>query len=103
MLARASPYQTLRLLGVILYGVGIAAAVLVFLGGLAALILMASAGSPGLAVVFFVGALVAAALVFLLGKTASELVRLGADVGDGVRHIGQMFEDALLRNRHGAD
>jgi len=100
MVARASPYQTLRLLGVIIYGVGIAVAALVFLGGLAALIFMASAGTPGLAVAVFVGALIAAALVFLLGKTAGELIRLWADVGDRARHIAQMFEDSFLRNRH---
>jgi hypothetical protein len=100
MLARSSPYKTLRLLGVIIFGTGIVVAALVFLGGLAGLIVGSMAGlHPALAVGMFVGALVLAAVVLLVGKATSELIRLWADVGDRARHLTMMFEETLAQQR----
>lgn len=100
MLARSSPYKTLRLLGVIIFGTGIVVAALVFLGGLAGLILGSMAGRhPALTVGIFIGALVVAAVVLLVGKATSELIRLWADVGDRARHLTMMFEETLAQQR----
>ena len=99
MLARTSPYDTLRLLAAIIFGVGIAVSVLVFLGGLGALILLATGGQPGLAAGVFAGALILAVMLLLGAKTASELVRLWADVGDRARHVAQMLEESLNQPR----
>jgi len=95
MLARTSPYGTLRLLAAVIFGVGVTVSVLVFLGGLAALILLAMNGQPLPAVGVFVGALILAVTLFLGAKTVSELVRLWADVGDRTRHMAQMLEESL--------
>ena len=95
MLARTSPYGTLRLLAAIIFGVGVTVSILVFLGGLAALVLLATSGQPLLAVGGFIGALVLTVMLFLGSKTASELVRLWADVGDRTRHMAQMLEESL--------
>jgi phage FluMu protein Com len=100
MLARSSPYKTLRLLGIIIFGTGIVIAALVFLGGLAGLIVGSMAGlHPALAVGMFVGALVLAAVVLLVGKATSELIRLWADVGDRARHLTMMLEETLAQQR----
>lgn len=101
MLARTSPYDSLRLMGAVIFGVGITLAVLALLGGLGGLVVLSTAGSPWAGVGSFIGALVLA-VVFLLGaKTLSELLRLWADVGDRARHMTQMFEDSLNRQRDG--
>jgi len=97
MLVKSSPYKTLRLLAVIIFGTGVAVSVLLLLGGLAGLILLAMSGSPGLAVVSFVGGLVLAVVVFVVGKTVSEVVRLWADIGDRVRHVSLMVEDTVAQ------
>jgi len=100
MLARSSPYKTLRLLGVIIFGTGVVVAALVFLGGLAGLIVGAMAGMhPALAVAIFVGALVVAAVVLLVAKATSEMMRLWADVGDRARHLTMMFEQTVAQQR----
>ena len=100
MLARTSPYDTLRLLAAIIFGVGIAVSVLVFLGGLGALVLLATTrDNPWIAVGAFAGALILAPMLFLGAKTASELVRLWADVGDRTRHVAQMLEESLNQPR----
>jgi len=99
MLARTSPYDALRLLAAIIFGVGIAVSVLVFLGGLGALILLATGGQPALAAGVFAGALILAVMLLLGAKTASELVRLWADVGDRARHVAQMLEESLNQPR----
>jgi len=98
MLARSSPYKTLRLLGVILYGIGIAVSVLTFLGGLAALILLAMSGQPGPAVGVFIAALVAAAVVLIGAKAGSELMRLLADVGDRTRQMTLLLENRFAQD-----
>ncbi len=95
MLARTSPYNTLRLLAAIIFGVGVAVSVLVLLGALAALVMLATRGRPWEAAGVFAGALVLAVMLFLGAKTVSELVRLWADVGDRTRHMAQMFEESL--------
>lgn len=99
MLARTSPYNTLRLLAAVIFGVGIAVSVLAFLGGLGALIVVSMQGIPWAGVGIFVGALVLAVMFFLGAKTVSELVRLWADVGDRARHVAQMFEESLNQPR----
>ena len=102
MLARSSPYKTLRLLGVIMFGTGIVVAALVFLGGLTGLIIGSMAGlHPALTVGMFIAALVLAAVTLLVGKAASELVRLWADVGDRARHLTVMFEETIAQQRTG--
>jgi len=95
MLARTSPYNTLRLLAAIIFGVGITVSVLVLLGALAALVMLATRGRPWEAAGVFAGALILAVMLFLGAKTVSELVRLWADVGDRTRHMAQMFEESL--------
>ena len=95
MLAQTSPYGTLRLLAAILFGVGMTVSILVFLGGLAALVLLAMNGQPLPAVGGFIGALILAVTLFLGAKTVSELLRLWADVGDRTRHMAQMLEESL--------
>ena len=95
MLARTSPYGSLRLLAAIIFGVGITVSALVFLGGLGALILLATRGRPWEAVGVFAGALVLAVMILLGAKTVSELARLWADVGDRTRQVAQMLEESL--------
>ncbi len=100
MLARSSPYKTLRLLGVIIFATGIVVAALVFLGGLTGLIIGSMAGlHPALTVGMFIGALVLAVVVLLVGKASSELIRLWADVGDRARHLTMMFEEQIAQQR----
>jgi phage FluMu protein Com len=100
MLARSSPYKTLRLLGVIIFGAGIVVAVLAFLGGLTYLILGSTAGHhPALTVGAFIGALVFAAVTLLVSKASSEMLRLWADVGDRARHLTMMFEETMVQQR----
>jgi phage FluMu protein Com len=95
MLARTSPYNTLRLLAAIIFGVGVTVSVLVLLGALAALVMLATRGRPWEAAGVFAGALILAVMLFLGAKTVSELVRLWADVGDRTRHMAQMLEESL--------
>jgi antitoxin (DNA-binding transcriptional repressor) of toxin-antitoxin stability system len=104
MLARTSPYRMVRLLAAIAFGVGATLAVLVFVGGLVALVLVSMSGPPqsgstypliGAAV--FVGSLVVALGVFLAAKILSEVLGLWADVGDRVRQMTQMLEDWATR------
>jgi phage FluMu protein Com len=99
MLARTSPYDSLRLMAAIIFGVGIAVSVLVLLGGLGGLIVLSTAGSPWAGVGTFVGSLVLAVVLLLGARTVNELLRLWADVGDRARHMTQMFEDSLNRPR----
>ena len=101
MIARTSPYGSLRLMSAVIFAVGVALAAIVLLGGLAALIVIAKSkdGSPPIAVAWFVGALVAAVILFVGAKTASDLVRLWADVGDRARQMTQMLEESLSRSK----
>jgi len=97
LVARTSPYGRLRLMAPILLGLGIGLGGVVFLVGLASLIVVARRGSPLLGVVAFVGGLLVAALLVLGGKILSDLVRLGADLGDKTRFIVQYLEDVQSR------
>jgi hypothetical protein len=100
MVARTSPYGGLRLLSAIIYGVGIALAVLSFLGGVTGLVILSMSGSPWwVGAGAFVGAFILAAIIFIVAKAASELLRLWADVGDRMRHVTQMLEESLNRQR----
>jgi len=102
MLARSSPYKTLRLLGVILFIVGVVVSVLVFLGGLVGLIVGSVSGVLhwAEAVAIFIAAVVAAAAVLVVAKAGSELIRLLADVGDRTRQMALLFEDHVAQDRH---
>jgi hypothetical protein len=95
MLARSSPYNTLRLLAAIHLGVGVAAAILVFLAGLVGMIYWSTTGNPIGGILAFAGGLVSAGLFILAGKTISELLRLWADVGDRARHTNSLLEDCV--------
>jgi hypothetical protein len=98
MLARTSPYETLRLLSVIIFVLGVVASVLVLLGGLAALVFISIYyGQPWVGVGAFVAALGGGAILFILGKALSELVRLWADVGDRSRQMVMLLEEMLTQ------
>jgi hypothetical protein len=98
MIARTSPYGSLRLMSAIIFGVGVALAAVLLLGGLSGLIIISTRyGQPLIAVGAFVGAAVAALILFVGAKTASDLVRLWADVGDRARQMTQMLEESLSR------
>ena len=97
LVARTSPYGLLRLMAPILMGLGVGLGGVVFLVGLASLIVVARQGSPLLGIVAFVGGLVVGALLVLGGKILSDLVRLGADLGDKTRFIVQYLEEAQSR------
>lgn len=98
MIARTSPYGSLRLMSAIIFGVGVALAAVLLLGGLSGLIIISTQyGQPLIAVGAFVGAAVAALILFVGAKTASDLVRLWADVGDRARQMTQMLEESLSR------
>jgi len=100
MIARTSPYGSLRLMSAIIFGVGVAMAALLLLGGLSGLIIISTRyGQPLIAVGAFVGAVVAALVLFVGAKTASDLVRLWADVGDRARQMAQMLEESLSRSK----
>jgi hypothetical protein len=100
MIARTSPYGSLRLMSAIIFGVGVAMAAILLLGGLAGLIIISTRyGQPLIAVGAFVGAVVAALVLFVGAKTASDLVRLWADVGDRARQMAQMLEESLSRSK----
>jgi hypothetical protein len=99
MIARTSPYGGLRLLSAIIYGVGIALAALSFLGGVTGLVILSMSVNPWVGVGTFVGALILTAVIFIAAKAASELLRLWADVGDRMRHVSQMLEESLNRQR----
>jgi hypothetical protein len=99
MLAKTSPYGSLRLLAAIIYGAGIALAILGFLGGVTAVIVVSINGHPLWGVGAFAGALVASLIIYLAGRTINELIRLWADVGDRVRQTAQMIEDMPNRTR----
>jgi hypothetical protein len=99
MVARTSPYRSVRILAAICFAVGVALAILDFIGGLAALILVAMQGHPWIGVAAFVGALVLAGLMFLAGKVLSDLARLAADVGDETRRMTQWMEQHLNHSK----
>jgi len=97
MLAQTSPYGSLRLLAPIILGIGIGLGGLVFLAGLAALIVVSMRGSPLAGVGVFVAGLILAVLMILGAKVGSDLLRLGADVGDRTRQILHSLEDSADR------
>lgn len=100
LIARTSPYKSLRLLAAITFGVGVALAVLIAVGGLVGLILVSLGGSPGaplIGVGVFIGAAVVAAGVFLGAKILNEMLGLWADLGDRMRQMTQLMEDSLAR------
>jgi hypothetical protein len=69
----------------------------VFLVGLALLIVVARQGEPIIGVVAFVGGLILLVLLVLGGKIFGDLLRLGADVGDKTRLIAQYLEETASR------
>lgn len=99
MMARTSPYNSLRLMSAIIFGGGIALVALTFLGGLAALVMLAISGNSLIAIGAFVGGLVLAGLIFVAAKTVSDVARLSADVGDRTRQMAQILEELMNRTK----
>ncbi len=97
MLLKKSPYGSLRLLAAVGFGVGVVMAVLAFLGAAVALVLISIGGQPLVGVGVFAGGLVAALLIFLAAKTAYEVLRLWADVGDRIRQVTHLLEESMNR------
>jgi len=95
MLARKSPYATLRVLAVIHFAVGVAIAIVVFMGALAGMIYLSTSGHPLTGILTFAGGLAAALLIVLAAKTVSEVLRLWADVGDRSRQSATLLEDCV--------
>ena len=101
MLARTSPYKSLRLMAAIVFGAGAVLAALIGVGGLVGLILVSLSGSPLVGIGVFVGAIAVAAGIFLGAKILSELLGLWADMGDRTRQMAQLLEDSLARRDNG--
>ena len=99
LMLRTSPYGMLRTLASAIFGVGIALASLVFLGGLTALIVLSVGGQPKIGIGSFVGGLILAGLLLLWTRIVNEVLRLWADVGDRMRQMTAMLEDSLNRPR----
>jgi hypothetical protein len=99
LMSRTSPYGMMRTLALAIFGVGIALAVLVLLGGLTALIVLSVGGRPLIGIGSFVGGLVLAGLILLWTRILNEVLRLWADVGDRMRQMTAMLEDSLNRPR----
>jgi hypothetical protein len=93
MLARTSPYGTLRVLAVVHFGVGIAIGIHMFGGGLVGLIILSMSAMPLQGILVFIGGLVMGLLSILVGRTISEVLRLCADVGDRARQSAALLED----------
>jgi S1-C subfamily serine protease len=83
----------------VVFVVGVVLGVLVFLAGLAGLIVVSMQGRPIYGVLGFVAALVAAALLVLGARAVTELLRLAADVGDRTRQIAHFLEENQNQNR----
>jgi len=101
MLARTSPYRSLRLMAAVCFAAGAGLAVLVFIAGLAMLVIAATAGRPWVGVAAFLGAIFLAGLVVLVAKVAGDLLRLAADVGDETRRSAQILEELRNHRRNG--
>jgi hypothetical protein len=101
MLARSSPYKSLRLMAAIVFGVGATLAVLIAVGGLVGLILVSLSGSPLIGVGVFLGAGLVGAGIFLGAKVMNEVLGLWADLGDRMRQTSQLLEDLLARRDNG--
>jgi hypothetical protein len=99
LIARTSPYKSLRLLAAVAFGVGVVLAVLVAVGGLVGLILVSLGGAPLIGVGVFMGAAVVAAGIFLGAKVLNEALGLLADVGDRMRQTMQLLEDLAGRSK----
>lgn len=93
-----SPYKRVRLLGAVAFAVGVVLGALVFLAGLAGLIVLALQGQPFRGVVGFIVSLVGAALVVFGSLATSELMRLAADVGDRTRQMAAYLEQSEGRD-----
>lgn len=100
MLARTSPYGSLRMMAAIVFGFGLVAGVVLFIGGVATLIILSKEGyHPLIGVAIFLGALLLSALAILGSKIVSELLRLWADMGDRTRQMVHMLDESLSRGR----
>jgi hypothetical protein len=99
VLAKTSPYGTLRTLSTVALIVGTLLAVVVFFGGLATMLVLAIGGRLGLGVGIFAGAVVLAFLTALGGKMLQEVLRLAADVGDRSRQTMMILDDLVNRPR----
>jgi DNA-directed RNA polymerase subunit RPC12/RpoP len=98
--ARASPYDRLRLVAAVMFVVGVVLGGLVFLAGLAALIVASMEGRPIYGVFGFVAALIVAGLFLLGARVITELLRWAADVGDRTRQIVHYLEESQGQNQN---
>jgi hypothetical protein len=101
LIAKTSPYTPLRNLASAVLGVGITLSVFLVLGGLAAMLFLAVGGALEIwiAIAIFVGSVFAAILLGMAAKVTHAILRLGADLGDRVRHTAMLMEDMLNRPR----
>jgi len=93
--ARTSPYRSLRVMAVTVFVLGIGVGSLVFLAGLAALIILSMHGSPLVGVAAFLAGVILAGILIFYGKVLGDLLRLAADVGDRTRQITQYIEKSV--------
>ena len=101
LIARSSPYKSLRLLAAVAFGVGAVLAVLIALGGLVGLVLVSLRGEPLIGVGVFMGAAVVAAGLFFGARMLNEMLGLLADMGDRMRQTTQLLEELLTRKDNG--
>ncbi|MCX5685217.1 MAG: hypothetical protein NT049_16280 [Planctomycetota bacterium] len=99
LIARSSPYKSLRLLAAVAFGVGAVLAVLIAVGGLVGLVLVSLRGEPLIGVGVFMGAAVVAAGLFFGARMLNEMLGLLADMGDRMRQTTQLLEDLAGRPR----
>jgi len=99
LIARSSPYKSLRLLAAVVFGAGAGLAVMVFVAGVVALILVSMAGRPEIGAGVFIGAIALAAGIFLGARILNGMLLLWADMGDRMRQLTQLMEDSLARTK----
>ncbi|HUX16931.1 MAG TPA: hypothetical protein VMW52_10700 [Phycisphaerae bacterium] len=83
------------MMAVTVFVLGIGVGALVFLAGLAALIILSMRGSPRVGVAAFVAGIILAGILIFYGKVLGDLLRLAADVGDRTRQITQYIEKSV--------
>jgi hypothetical protein len=99
IIAKTSPYGSLRTLASVVFGVGMLVAVLLFFGGLAGMLVLSVQNQTMLGIGIFAGAMIVALLLGIGAKAAHDVIRLMADVGDRSRQMSIMMEDLLNRPR----
>ncbi len=94
--ARRSPYRSLRVTATMVFVFGVVLGTLVFLAGLAGLLLLAMQEAPIEGVFAFVGGLMMALVLIIGAKALAELLRLAADTGDRLRQVLLHLEEQQM-------